>query len=71
MHLDPYLVLIVGALDTMNAIIQSMRYSVFTLALGGELGDRHDVRAGVAGEQRSDRGSAAQTRDERHAPSVT
>ena len=29
-----WLVLIVGTLDTINAIIQSMRYSVFTLALG-------------------------------------
>jgi hypothetical protein len=29
-----WLVLVIGAIDTTNAIIQSMRYDVFTLALG-------------------------------------
>jgi hypothetical protein len=39
-------VVTVATLDTVNAIIQSMRFSVFDDA-GCELGDRHPLRAAL------------------------
>ena len=46
--------LVVGTLDTLNAIVQSLRFDVFTYPLGRELGDRHELRPGAAGQQPAD-----------------
>jgi len=50
-----WLFLIVGTLDTANAIVQSVRFSVFTYALGVNWGNRDHLCASVTGEQPSDR----------------
>src|SRR5436309_15589307 len=43
-----WLCVVVGMLDTVNAIIQSTRYSVFYVSARRELGDRHHVCASAA-----------------------